>query len=199
MIFVTVGSQMPFDRLITAVDEWAGRNPGCDVFAQIAASSLRPRNIRYTKFMIPEEFAQALHDAQLIVGHAGMGTIISALELGKQLVVMPRLGKLHETRNDHQVATARHFAAQGRVIVADDELHLPVKLDYAMTFHGSEPIETQASPHLLATIRAFLEAPPVESRVRGQVHADNPDAGFVPVSQALRGNLTTRQTRRHTV
>ncbi len=198
MIFVTVGSQMPFDRLIAAVDEWAGRNRGCEVFAQIAASSAHPRNMRYTNFMTPTEFARALQGAQLIVGHAGMGTIISALEMGKQLLVMPRLGRLHETRNDHQVATARHFAAQGRVIVADDELDLPAKLDYAMTLGGSEPIETQASPRLLATIRAFLEATSAEPRTLQPGASEDTDAGFAPVSSAIRSDLGARQAGRRT-
>ena len=35
MIFATVGTQLPFDRLIAAVDRWAGTRPGREVFAQI--------------------------------------------------------------------------------------------------------------------------------------------------------------------
>ena len=42
MIFVTVGHQMPFDRLIAAVDAWAGARGRSDVFAQIGTTSLRP-------------------------------------------------------------------------------------------------------------------------------------------------------------
>jgi UDP-N-acetylglucosamine transferase subunit ALG13 len=197
MIFVTVGSQMPFDRLISAIDEWAGRNPGHDVYAQIGNSTLRPRHMRFTGVMTPAEFSQALRDAQLIVGHAGMGTIITALELGKQLVVMPRLGSLHETRNDHQVATARHFGTQGRVIVAADEAELPGKLDYAITLNGSAPIESQASPRLLATIRAFLG----ENAARPesvQLFGDNPsEHAFTSASTTLSDNLhVVRQSPR---
>ena len=39
MIFVTVGSQLPFDRLVRAVDDWAAGNGGAAAFAQIGASS----------------------------------------------------------------------------------------------------------------------------------------------------------------
>jgi len=35
MIFVTVGAQMAFDRLIRAVDAWAGVHPAVSVFGQI--------------------------------------------------------------------------------------------------------------------------------------------------------------------
>ncbi len=37
MIFVTVGEQLPFDRLVRAVDEWAAAS-GKEVFAQIGNS-----------------------------------------------------------------------------------------------------------------------------------------------------------------
>lgn len=196
MIFVTVGSQMPFDRLICAVDEWAGQHPEQDVFAQTGETSLRPRHLRATNFMTPGEFARALREADLIVGHAGMGTIISALELGKQLVVMPRLGRLRETRNDHQVATAKHFGEQGRIIVAADEVELSSKLDYALNLDESAPIETKASPLLLDTIRAFLDNVAVEPEMRRPVDNNDGDGAFRPVSSTLQPDFrTVRQSR----
>jgi UDP-N-acetylglucosamine transferase subunit ALG13 len=160
MIFVTVGSQTPFDRLIRAVDEWAGKHARTDVFAQIAATSYRPEHIEYKNFLTPTEFGQAIQRCSVIVAHAGMGTIISALELGKQVVVMPRRASLHETRNDHQVATAQRFGAQGRIIVANDEYELPHKLAYASSLGEANRIDTHASPLLLATLREFLEKYP---------------------------------------
>ena len=160
MIFVTVGSQEPFDRLISAVDEWARLRARSDVFAQIASSTLHPRHIRFTQFVGPPEFNRIMGETRIIVAHAGMGSIISALELGKPIVVMPRRAEFRETRNDHQVATAERFGAQGRIIVAMDENELPVKLDHALTLGETDRIQAQASPHLIATIRNFLEGRP---------------------------------------
>jgi UDP-N-acetylglucosamine transferase subunit ALG13 len=157
MIFVTVGSQLPFDRLIRAVDEWAALCTGSDVFAQIAAADYRPKHVKFTDFLDPPEFRRLIREAKVIVAHAGMGSIIAALEVGKPIVVMPRLARFRETRNDHQVAAAKHFGAQGRIIVADDEQQLRGKLDYALTLRKTDRIDTQASPHLIATIRAFLD------------------------------------------
>ena len=82
MIFVTVGSQEPFDRLISAVDEWARLRALSDVFAQIASSTLHPRHIQFTQFVEPPEFSRIMEETRIIVAHAGMGSIISALELG---------------------------------------------------------------------------------------------------------------------
>jgi UDP-N-acetylglucosamine transferase subunit ALG13 len=175
MIFVTVGSQTPFDRLICAVDEWAKLHPKTEVFAQIANTTYRPQYIGFTHFMTPSEFASAIQNSPVIVAHAGMGTIISALELGKQVVVMPRLGSLHETRNDHQVATAKHFGSQGRIIVAHDERELPGRLDHAITLHESDRIESQASPRLLSTIRVFLRGNSCENDSLGLLNVSDLD------------------------
>jgi UDP-N-acetylglucosamine transferase subunit ALG13 len=188
MIFVTVGSQTPFDRLIRAVDEWAGAHDRSDVFAQIAATTYRPEYIKFTNFLTPTEFAEAVQRCSVIVAHAGMGTIISALELGKQVVVMPRRASLHETRNDHQVATAQSFGAQGRIIVASDEYELPHKLEYANSLGDANRITTHASPRLLATIRNFLETHP--QHLNPSAPPDHPDgnAGLGVKSGMFRGN-----------
>jgi UDP-N-acetylglucosamine transferase subunit ALG13 len=157
MIFVTVGAQMPFDRLLRVVDEWAGRQNHPDVFAQIGPSKMRPQHIRWSQFLDPEEFREKVKAADTIVAHAGMGSILSALEFGKPVVVMPRRGDLHETRNDHQFATARRLLAQGRVVVAFDETHLVEKLDTLGNLSHSQPIAPQASPLLLKAIRSFID------------------------------------------
>lgn len=61
LIFVTVGSQMPFRRLIIAMDEWAiKRNVDIDVFAQIGDTDYRPKNMSFTRSMSPKEFTEKL-------------------------------------------------------------------------------------------------------------------------------------------
>ena len=114
MIFVTVGTQGQFDRLIRTVDEWAGLRGRTDVFAQTGPSDYRPEHIRSKPFIDPTEFRKHVESASLVIAHAGMGSIITALEFGKHIIVMPRRADLGEHRNDHQVATAKRFAATGR-------------------------------------------------------------------------------------
>ena len=98
-----------------------------------------------------------------MVAHAGMGSIITALELGKRIIVMPRRAKLGEHRNDHQVATAKQFAAQGRIEVALDERELADKLDQLDVRARGECLGAEASPQLILTIRNFIEAGHVRS------------------------------------
>lgn len=156
MIFVTVGAQMPFDRLIRAVDDWSAHHRRLDVFAQIGRDAWKPKHIRWSEFLGPKEFRDNVVHSDVVIAHAGMGSILTALELSKPIVVMPRRGDLHETRNDHQIATAKQFLAQGRVLVAFDESHLWEKLEQLATFRPGQQISSQASPRLIATLREFI-------------------------------------------
>lgn len=158
MIFVTVGAQMPFDRLVKAVDQWAGESGRNDVFAQIGQSEYRPMNIQWTKFLQPEEFKCRYADAQVIVAHAGTGSIITALQLGKPILVMPRRADLRETRNDHQIATSEQFRRFESVAVAWDVQELMAKLGGIGDLRGSQKIESSASLGLIEAIREFIDA-----------------------------------------
>jgi UDP-N-acetylglucosamine transferase subunit ALG13 len=150
---------MPFDRLVAAVDAWAASRPGTRVFAQIGPTSLEPAHVEWVRFLEPDEFRARLAAADAVVGHAGMGTILSALEYGKPILVMPRRGSLRETRNDHQVATAARFGALGRVAVAEDERALPGCLDRLAELPRGESIRPWASDELLAALRSFVSDP----------------------------------------
>jgi UDP-N-acetylglucosamine transferase subunit ALG13 len=165
MIFVTVGAQMPFERLVRAVDEWASTRGRADVFAQIGPSDMKAKAVSTVQFMKPEEFRQRMSDADAIVAHAGMGTIITALELGKPIIVMPRRGDLRETRNDHQVATVKKLGDAKRVIVAWDERELIDKLDAVDDARTSfDRIRTHASDGLVCALRSFLHGEALEAR-----------------------------------
>ncbi len=156
MIFVTVGSDIPFDRLVKAVDRWAGENNRHDVFAQIGRGGWEPKFITFTALLEPAEFMECLAASCIVVGHAGMGTIFSALENSKPILVMPRRGYLGETRNDHQMATARELLAMGKVSVAFDEAELLERLDRLGELTPNEQISAFASEELVGALRGFI-------------------------------------------
>jgi UDP-N-acetylglucosamine transferase subunit ALG13 len=162
VIFVTVGTQLPFDRLIQAVDGWAAAGAGHKVFAQIGPTELRPGNIEARPFISPSECRELIRDADVVVSHAGMGTILSALELGTPVLVMPRLAALGEHRNDHQLATARWFAQERNVSVAFDAEELVQKLDQVERLAVGSRISEYAGDGLIGALRSFIDGQPRE-------------------------------------
>jgi UDP-N-acetylglucosamine transferase subunit ALG13 len=156
MIFVTVGTQLSFDRLVRTVDEWAGRTHRRDVFAQVGPSKLSPRHLEWARFVAPADFRRRIQQAELVISHAGMGCILTALELARPILVMPRRAALGEQRNDHQLATAERLGGLGRVAVAMDEAELARWLEQPRGITAGAGIAPHASPELIGSLRAFL-------------------------------------------
>jgi len=129
MIFLTVGTQFPFDRLVKAVDEAFDKGLiDEEVLAQIGQTSYKPHNFGYTASLEKKLFDEQLKKASGVISHAGVGTIILALDNKKPLLVMPRLKKYGEVVNNHQVAIARKFEECGNILVAYEEEQLLQKI-----------------------------------------------------------------------
>ncbi len=162
MIFLTVGTQEPFDRLVRAVDAWAATHdvPVFGQLGRLAADSYLPRHFPFESFVSADEFQERLEASRLLVGHAGMGSIISALSAGKPLLMMARRAALGEHRNEHQLATAARFAGRPGLHVAADAQAVPDLIDellaQASPTPGGGQISPYASPELVNAIRDFI-------------------------------------------
>jgi UDP-N-acetylglucosamine transferase subunit ALG13 len=128
-IFVTVGTQLPFDRLISEVDNWSSRHLDVNIIAQTCGYQCISKSITVHDFLNPEQYSQAISGSSLIVSHAGMGTIITAHEKNLPIVIMPRQHALGEHRNDHQNATANKFKETKGVYLANSIAELTALLN----------------------------------------------------------------------
>ena len=125
MIFLTVGSVLPFDRLVRLIDDAVEDSIiENEVFAQIGSGSYVPRRLEYVRFLEKRQYDDCLNRATAIIGHAGIGTINCALKLNKPILVMPRRRENRELVDDHQLMTARKFSALGHVLTFSDRSEL---------------------------------------------------------------------------
>jgi len=140
MIFLTIGTQLPFDRLVKAVDDVAPSLP-FPVFGQIGRSSYQPKNFEFQQTLVPGEFKERFSSAKIIVAHAGIGTILAGLDFQKTLILMARKAALGEHRNDHQLATIAQLKKLEGIYEAEDAEGLKRLLDRvplaAMVDNGS--------------------------------------------------------------
>lgn len=127
MIFLTLGTQLPFDRLVRALDEVA---PELDepAFGQIGHGRFRPEHFESVDFLSPRDFRDRFAAARVIVAHAGIGTILSGLKAQKPLVLMARRAEFGEHRNDHQLATVAQLGRIPGVHVVEDAETLRARL-----------------------------------------------------------------------
>lgn len=165
MIFVTVGTDLPFDRMMRVVDSWACDHGRRDVFAQIGDGGWEPEYIEFAHFLQPPDFKRRFDAASLIISHAGMGTILTALMRGKPILVMPKRASLHEHRSEHQVATARCMRERYGVQVAKDESQLMSILCCLPDFSAPAPIGPVATGPLIDSLRSFIFDSPVMGSV----------------------------------
>jgi UDP-N-acetylglucosamine transferase subunit ALG13 len=156
LIFVTVGTQLRFDRLVAPCAEWLRRNRQ-PCFIQHAGYPLPLDPLPNASFLGPHETEEMLAKATLVVAHAGMGTILHCLVRGTPLIVMPRRASLGEHRNEHQLETVRWLRNREGLRVADDESALLRLLEEPLPTGDRAPkISTSASPQLLAAVRDFI-------------------------------------------
>jgi UDP-N-acetylglucosamine transferase subunit ALG13 len=114
MIFATVGTHnQPFRRFLAALETLDD-----DVVVQYGANERPAWAAEAKPFMAFEEVTGAMRDADAVVTHAGVGSILCARTLGHVPIVMPRLARLGEHVDDHQVELCHALAQAGRVIVA---------------------------------------------------------------------------------
>jgi UDP-N-acetylglucosamine transferase subunit ALG13 len=152
-VLITVGTnEAPFDRLVEA----AGLIHGEPVVVQHGASAVRPAGARCLEFLPFEELDRLMSTSRVVVTHAGIGSVATALSHGRRPVIVPRLHRLGEAVDDHQVFFARKLAAAGLATVVEDIAELPVAVaqaDHRVVASGEEDL----SADLRRELEALLE------------------------------------------
>ncbi|TSO25675.1 PssE/Cps14G family polysaccharide biosynthesis glycosyltransferase [Lactobacillus sp. LL6] len=122
MIFVTVGTQkFQFNRLLKEIDILIANNQIIDkVICQSGYSTYIPKNYSIQRFMNGNEYEENIKKCNLLITHAGVGTILTGKKYNKQIIVVPRLSKYNEHIDDHQLQIAEGFADKQLVFECKD-------------------------------------------------------------------------------
>jgi len=111
----------PFDRLVGWVNDWLDRHPYAvgSFYVQSGTASLAP-NCAGSRYLDVAQLDRLLDEADVLICHGGPASIADAWRRGKIPIVVPRLRRLGEHVDDHQVDFCRKFAELGRVRLAED-------------------------------------------------------------------------------
>jgi len=162
MIFVTVGNDFrSFDRLLKKMDEIAPLIPN-EILIQRGYSSYLPKNTKYFDFVSMPKAIEYIQKSELVVSHAGIGTIILCKGHGIPILILPRREKYGEHMNDHQMEIAK--ALEGRlrenihVIFQEDQLEERIsKILTGRRLNIST--ENIGKINLVKTIKEFINKP----------------------------------------
>ena len=140
-----------FDRLIREMDRIA-----CEldeqVIMQIGSTDYEPQNCAYSRFISRSDMERFCADARVIVAHAGTGSILTALEHSRPLVLVPRLKKFGEAFDDHQLEIAREMESRGITVVYDMS-----NLQSAVENADTRPIEVKGETALVPMLKEYLD------------------------------------------
>jgi UDP-N-acetylglucosamine transferase subunit ALG13 len=125
-IFVTIGTAFnPFDRLLVYADEAiAALDVPVSGVCQYGYSQFRPRGLDCKETLFRAEFDAEMARADVVICHAGVGTLWSALREGHKPLVIPRLGSLGEHVNDHQLEIVEALSQEGRIQIIENAAQL---------------------------------------------------------------------------
>lgn len=130
LVLVTVGSDHHrFDRLVGWVDAWAARRADeVDCVVQHGPAAA-PRHALGVDFLPHDELIRLMSEATAVVVQGGPMSIVESRAAARLPIAVPRLARLDEVVDDHQVTFSRRWAQEGRLVLAEDEDELHRALD----------------------------------------------------------------------
>ena len=122
MILVTLGTQdKPFSRLLKVIEKAIKKGVIQEKVIVQAGYTPYKSDVMEVFDLIPvDEFEKLMKDADLVISHGGVGSILSALKKGKKVIAAPRLSKYNEHTNDHQLELVTAFAKEGYLLPLKD-------------------------------------------------------------------------------
>ena len=123
----------------------------------IGPAAYRPTAFKTIDFVPPDRADGLFQRAQLIVSHAGMGSVLTALRFRKPVIIFPRRASLGEHRNEHQLATAAWLEGKPGVFLARTEGELFALLAKRDALPAGEQISDSADPAFIERLRRAID------------------------------------------
>lgn len=115
MILIMLGTQNnSFHRLLEEVQRCIDNKIIQDeVVVQAGNTKFKSNDMKIFKLVSAQKLNKYMEDADFIITHGGVGSIVSCLKKGKKVIAVPRYHKYGEHVNDHQLQIVQTFDGQG--------------------------------------------------------------------------------------
>ena len=156
MILVLLGTQNnSFHRLLEEVQKnIENKKIKEEVIVQKGYTKFESQDMKmYTEISI-DELNKLIDQADLIITHGGVGSIISSIKKGKKVIAVPRLEKYKEHVNDHQKDIVETFNQSGYIIGIENVEQLGEALDKVESFIPKKYISDNSK--MLKIIEDFI-------------------------------------------
>lgn len=132
MIFVSLGTQdKPFVRLLDYLEH---SNIKDKIIVQAGFTDYESKKLEIHKYLDKNDFDKYIDEADLVICHGGVGTIVSCLNKDKRVLAVPRLSKYKEHQNDHQLQIVNAYYQKGYLVMMNDGDDFDEKVKEALNF-----------------------------------------------------------------
>ena len=115
MILVMLGTQNnSFNRLLEEVQKCIDKKViDEEVIVQAGTTKFKSKNMKIFKLVSAGKLNKYIEQANYVITHGGVGSILTCLKMSKKVIAVPRYNKYGEHVNDHQLQIVQTFDGQG--------------------------------------------------------------------------------------
>lgn len=118
MTLVTLGTQhQEFTRLLDYIEKSDLKG---EIIVQAGYTKYESKKMKIFDFISYDEMEKYIDKCDLVITHAGTGSIVMPLKKGKKVIACARLSKFGEHVDDHQVELVDVFYSEGYILKIDE-------------------------------------------------------------------------------
>lgn len=145
-----------FHRLLEEIDRLIEIGKINDeVIVQAGYTKYKSQNMKIVDFVSNDEIEKLEQQADCIITHGGVGSIIGSIEIGKKVIAVPRLKQYGEHVNDHQLDIIESFDKLGYIIGITDVSQLEEALQRVKGFKPKKYI--QNTGNIIKIVENFID------------------------------------------
>ena len=158
MILVMLGTQNnDVHRLLDEIEKYVENgNINEEVIVQAGFTKYKSNKMKIFDVTSKKNLEDLIKKADLIITHAGVGSIEMSLEQNKKVIAVPRLKKYKEHVNDHQKDIEGEFNKRGWIIGINDVSELGIALKKVGNFIPKK-YEKPKTDEIVYVIKTFID------------------------------------------
>ena len=132
MVFITIGTQkQQFTRLFDMIEK-SQILKNKQIIAQIGNTNYENEKINTVRFLDQGLLEKYISESEFVISHGGVGTIFTALKLKKKILVVPRLKKYEEHKDNHQLEICKELNKEGYLLYLNENEILDEKIEHLL-------------------------------------------------------------------
>lgn len=156
-LFIPLGTQnFQFNRLVESLNDMVAKGffQKNELMLQSSVIDIEPI-FKYVKVLPYKDFNTYIDNADVIITHSGVNSIMTCMNKKKPLVIVPRQKKYGEHIDDHQMEIADLMECKFNVIVVRDIGDLPGAIEMAKRHEYKQWVSKRCE--LIEAIRRAIE------------------------------------------